>query len=758
MIIYRRTLFILLFSTLNFCSQKNSTPSSQKTPRPGTNAINKRNEWLKDQSRIKPSNSSLDFDVISYAAELDYLSTTPIQLTGFVTISFQALKTISNIQLSSNVLEVQKVESSQGHSLKFRYSRPDQKLSVKLFNPLKPNQIDFVKIHYKTLANDPNGTGLYHYTPNNIEDPNTHSMLFTKTEPQGTSGWMPSQDRPDDRAKFSISLHLPRELQLVSNGLLTKDILNSESRLITWETDIPLPTYLMAFAVSQFQKTSKWHEGLEISIWSREGLAVDEHSLLNETRRQIDLFESLMVPYPFEKYAIVLVPKFRGGMEHASVTFNDEGRSTIGDNFKDRYLMAHELAHHWFGDLVTIKSWDDLWIKEGMATLLAYESMRETEGLNLTESALGEFMWFQKGEAIMDTSLPPSKKYTSGPYDRSAWWLSQLKTSVGVDNFWKIISQILSDYRFSSIDSVSFMNYFKSHLSAEQFLRFQKALIARDVPQLDIHLDESQNKITLQLNDPESALPLPLNIEVNSAVDSVIESLGGLNGKSQMSYSSQKSDSLLKIDPNDQHPHITSFIGDKNPKMEIFNRNLLARQVPSDEVQFQNWVSDTRWGNQFGALSTASRTVINLKENNIWNGTLNHQRLDELFANLTSSSLRTHLLLLACKENLPGNLIETEINTMDLMGMSWVGQHKLSLCLPWAKTFLQDSYEKAFIPHRQDTLTDREVTFLTVFASDKSDQNIELWSTIKNSGSTLRQRIIAIEKLKTYEPSPPTTP
>lgn len=744
-------LLLVLNILLSACSQNATLPPTNNAPQsPSSKAIEKRKEWLKDLASLSSaSNSTLAFDVLRYNVQLEYMpGLSEARLRGHVDVQMRALQTLKQITLNSKVEALHKIENAQGQPLNFSYVRDSREVTIELTNAIQAQEEFSLRIFYTTLANDALGSGLYFYKPNETEDPNPHPMLYTKTEPQGTMGWLPSQDRPDDRASFALEITLPRELSLVTNGLLVKDQFSDSSRTMKWETQIPIPTYLMAFAISKFQHTSQWHDGLELSIWSRQGLPVDAHALLEETRRQIALFESLMVPYPFEKYFIVLIPDFRGGMEHASVTFNDEGSSTVADNHWDRYLMAHELGHQWFGDLVTIRSWDDLWIKEGMASLLAYEAMRSSEGLRQKDSALGEFFWFEKGEAILDPSLPPNRKYTSGPYDRAAWWLTQLREVVGVKTFWMQLKKILQDYRFQAIGSDEFLSYFEAHMSPEQMDRFAKALLARDVPRLqfsDRKASADAGALNITLHDPEGALVLPFEMDLVSDNTSR-QTLGLVHGES-LSLVSPSSERLV-LDPQDRHPSIWAFVPesqeDKELRAWVFEA-FVARQVPASESQWQLWMADTGWANRLGALKALSYYPVEALAPFI--------QSEELLSMIQKSQSAIHkslLIDLTCrKSSTPTPALNKFLRSLSLVGLVWFGKDDLSSCAAHADLALPGLKDKVIFDERPSALSDREALVLESFFSLKSPENLQLWSEMNKKGDTLRQRRMAQRFLRT---------
>jgi len=206
---------------------------------------------------------------------------------------------------------------------------------------------------------------------------------------------------------------------------------------------------------------------------------------------------------------VVLLPGFPGGMENASITFVSEasGQGVISEG-----LFAHELGHQWFGDWITMRDYRDVWIKEGMATLLASEASRPTRDAAGSGRLFGTTFNFSPGDAIVDDSLSGLARYTSGPYERSAWMLTQVRARIGEAAFWSTLRGVLDAHALDSIDGESFVRAFAPHLDGAAIARWLAVLDDHGAPAIDIAVAGSS--VTLALSDPAGFLldPIPLTV------------------------------------------------------------------------------------------------------------------------------------------------------------------------------------------------------------------------------------------------------
>lgn len=409
--------------------------------------------------------------------------------------------------------------------------------------------------------------------------------LFTNSEPLGAQAWMPCNNVPTDRALFSVAMRMDASELMIANGALVDDAEDGAgARRIRYEASYPLPPYLMAFAISDFEveKSAEQGGGAPISVWHRRGLPGSYGAILAELRRMMTLFEGLLGPYPFEGYSLVLLPSFPGGMENAGVTFQSEAGSTEPSLAPDLTLTAHELSHQWFGDLVTVATWDDVWIKEGMATLLEYEAVRDHLDSSGQGTLHGDELEPEDGVPIRDRRAAPNQKYTSGPYDRAAWLLTQIRSLTGDDAFFAALRGVLERRRFDAIGTDEFIAAFAPALGPEATARALRAVDAKAMPSLIFSdVDEGAR---VYVDDTEGALVAPMDFAWLSA--------GGASrsvsfGSNESAIIKPEAGELLLVeDPSDRHPRWTAFPFEDPLSIEggPFNEPPSSESVYSDRV------------------------------------------------------------------------------------------------------------------------------------------------------------------------------
>jgi aminopeptidase N len=295
--------------------------------------------------------------------------------------------------------------------------------------------------------------------------------LYSLLVPADADQLFPCFDQPDLKARVTFTLTTPRAWTALANGSVSRSD-TSADRITTHFTETrPLSTYLIGFTAGPWQRTTSVVKGRSISVLVRRSRAreTDADTLLALTHRAIGWMERYFDrPYPFEKFDLMLAPAFPfGGMEHPGIImFNEDRfifreRPTLPRRLGRFSVILHEVAHQWFGDLVTMRWFDDLWLKEGFATYMAAKALADLEPAS---DAWKTFYQSNKPVAYgvdQTTGTTPlwqelanldQAKSAYGPivYQKAPSVLKQLNYLVGEKAFRAGVHQFLGDHAYAN--------------------------------------------------------------------------------------------------------------------------------------------------------------------------------------------------------------------------------------------------------------------------------------------------------------------
>ncbi|MDP9387379.1 MAG: aminopeptidase N, partial [Actinomycetota bacterium] len=262
------------------------------------------------------------------------------------------------------------------------------------------------------------GVGLHRF----VDPVDGKVYLHTQFEPFDAHRVFACFDQPDLKGSFTLTVHAPDDWVVVSNG----GVRDRDGGTWRFEPTPPLPPYLAAVVAGPYAAVSDRHRDLELGLYCRESLAahLDADELFELTRQGLDFFEAEFdCPYPFTKYDQLFVPEFNfGAMENPGcVTFNERMvfRSRVTDATRERRAstLLHEMAHMWFGDLVTMRWWDDLWLNESFATYMATHAL--ASATRFTDSWV-RFSAETKAAATRQDQLPTTHPISADIVDTEA--------------------------------------------------------------------------------------------------------------------------------------------------------------------------------------------------------------------------------------------------------------------------------------------------------------------------------------------------
>ncbi len=297
------------------------------------------------------------------------------------------------------------------------------------------------------------------------------TYLYTLLVPADADQLFPCFDQPDLKSRVTFTLIAPRAWTPIANGSVVRADTTADRITSHFAETRPLSTYLIAFAAGPWQKTTSVVKGRAISLFIRKSRAkeADADTILALSHRAIGWMEQYFSrAYPFEKFDLLLAPAFPfGGMEHPGLVMYNEDRfifrerPTLPRRLGRFSTILHETAHQWFGDLVTMRWFDDLWLKEGFATYMAAKALADLEP---TSDAWKTFYQGNKPTAYgvdQTTGTTPlwqelanldqaKSAYGAIVYNKAPSVLKQLNYLVGEEAFQKGVRQFLNDHAYAN--------------------------------------------------------------------------------------------------------------------------------------------------------------------------------------------------------------------------------------------------------------------------------------------------------------------
>jgi aminopeptidase N len=363
--------------------------------------------------------------------------------------------------------------------------------------------------------------------------------IWTQGEAEDTRFYLPTYDYPNDRLTTDTYLVVPKGWETISNGrLASKSPAPGGTVVWHWVQDAPLSTYLISIVAGEFDHTSDTWRGIPLSYYAPRGRGDRIPVTFDHTRAMLDFFSATFgVPYPWPKYAQVAVDEFtEGGMENTSAT-TLAARALVNPALAAEHpmreddLVSHELAHQWFGDLVTCRDWTNLWLNEGFATLAEYiweehEYGREEADFTRWNEARN---WLADDRVysvpIVNSNFTDSMQYAPNVYAKAGLVLYSLRQELGPAQFYAGLKHYLEKYRGRDVitaDLITALDESTSH-NVDRF--FQQWIYGAGAPNLGIQYtyDDSTRQVRLEVKQVQhlegavGLFTLPTEVEITTA-------------------------------------------------------------------------------------------------------------------------------------------------------------------------------------------------------------------------------------------------
>lgn len=411
------------------------------------------------------------------------------------------------------------VSSASINGEKCEFRTEDRKLIAKVARPFAPGteitlEIDFVTVHPRR--------GMY-FTGPDRQDPKKPLQVWTQGQDEDHHFWFPTFDYPNQKASFEIIASVPAGFTAVANGaLLSREKTSAGGERFHYKLAMPQVIYLLSLVVAEF---SHWKDegprGLLIEYFVAPGREADGKRSFHNTPKMLEAFERVTgVPYAYEKYAQTAVQDFIfGGMENTSVTTQTD--QTLHDerahlDFSSDALVAHELAHQWFGDLVTCRDWSHGWLNEGFATFMQRVWMEADSSKRFgfaqggpDEAAYSQYLQLKeyleedssayRRPIVCNQYIEPIDLFDRHLYQKGGLVLNLLRAQLGPELFWQSVRHYLERHKGGSVETLDLIRAIEDVTGRNLRKFFDQWVFGAGHPELEVSSQWHEDRKLLEL-------------------------------------------------------------------------------------------------------------------------------------------------------------------------------------------------------------------------------------------------------------------
>lgn len=341
-------------------------------------------------------------------------------------------------------------------------------------------------------------------------------LARTLSFPEGARHWFPSNDVPADKATAEILATVRSEWQALANGRLVAVKPEKGWKTFHWLQDKPHSTYLFVLVAGPYVRVSDPAPGPPAAFWVYPGKEEAATQVFGRTRRILRFFEEEYgFPYPWAKYDQIVNPDFGGGMESTTATVIGDRVLRTGNPNSHDWLVAHEAAHQWWGNLVTTKDWSHTWINESFATfgeyLYAVRTLGEEEGaLNIMEKRrryLQEAKTRFTRPIVWDQWKNPNDNFNRHTYEKGAAVLHMLRWILGEKDFRRAISHFLARHAYQPVETSDLLDAIREATGRSMESFFRQWIHTAGHPVFDVRWDWLEDKRQVRLTVAQTRQP-----------------------------------------------------------------------------------------------------------------------------------------------------------------------------------------------------------------------------------------------------------
>ena len=444
---------------------------------------------------------------------------------GYVTHTLSPLKNeLKSFTLDGDDMIIRRVRMKD-QDLEFNHS--GNKIHIELSNTIGWNDTVDVRIDYSAYPRK----GTYFFGPDETY-PDQPWQAWTQGETEDNHHWVPLYDYPNERATFETILTVDERFQAVSNGELVS-LKKNENGTHTWHwrENFPMVAYLISFVVGEFEKVEDSYKDIPVNYWVYKENRKETNRSFGLTTDMMKVFGDLSgIEYPYEKYDQIIVDNFMfGGMENITLTHNTD--RTMHNEFaspdvSSEGLVAHELAHQWYGDMLTTRNWENIWLNEGFATFLSrvYRHMKfgQDEGEYIRYGEMQSYFGSNKRwsrPTVCNKYYNPIDLFDGHVYAKGSLILSMMENVLGKDAFWKAVKHYTKENQYKCVETQDFIKSIEEVTGQNLDWFFKQWLYEAGYPKYDVKWNYLQRNRSVQLRIKQTQkgnlFKMPIKIRID---------------------------------------------------------------------------------------------------------------------------------------------------------------------------------------------------------------------------------------------------
>ena len=443
------------------------------------------------------------------------------QVLGKAELELSPIYYVSDeLELDAVGFDLHSITNGSGKKLKYQYD--STKVFIKLDRAYQRGERYKVKIDYTAKPSDTkeggsaaitSDKGLFFINPTN-ENIYKPQQIWTQGETENNSKWFPTIDKPVERCSQEILITVQDRFTTLSNGKLINSKNNPDgTRTDHWKQEKSHTPYLFMMAIGEYAVVEDNWENLPVNYYVEPEYESDAKMIFNHTPEMLEFFSNILdYKYPWDKYSQVVVRDFvSGAMENTSASvygdFVQKTSAELIDNHNDN-IVAHELFHHWFGDLVTCENWANLTLNEGFANYSEYLWQEHKYGKSSAEHHRHDEMKTYIESALNNTHPLIHYSYENKEdmfdahsYNKGGLVLHMLRNIVGDDAFFDSLSKYLKDNEYTSVEADQLRFAFEEVTGKDLRWFFDQWYFSDGHPELEVdyNFDYKSNELNISV-------------------------------------------------------------------------------------------------------------------------------------------------------------------------------------------------------------------------------------------------------------------